>query len=268
MNSFNLGDFNKLSLDSVNHILTFLDSNDIKQINQINLNFHTVIQTTSVSRKFMDETCDKFISQIAVMLPHISPSEPDTLDTIYSVIMKKPMMNAQILDKTIIKCQLFLHQTYLQILNQIEIFAKHYKDDKDLRDILLSKFIKECVCRLIIMDATFNCINSLLEKTDETCHKMIENMDSARNDIEQQTTDQQSILMRLATNVSRNWDLFDLSQDILRKHLALTNELKMNHEKVTKQLYEVFLESRVQTVVNVHKFDFRKFTKSIQNILH
>ena len=266
LNSSNLGDFNKLSMDSINHIFTFLDHADIKRMNQINLNFHTIIATTFVCRKFLDQHCDTLISQIAVILPHISASEPETLDTIYQVIMKKPMLKIEKLDQVIVKCELFQHQMFLKILNQIEIFASHYKDKKELNDILLKKFIKECVCRLTIIDATFNCINSLLDGTNKTCHKMIKHMISARNEVEQQRPDQQSILLRIATNVSANWNLFDSSQEILEKHLELTKRLSITHQTVIK-LYKIFVEARIQTVINTEKFVLKNFTNDITNIL-
>ena len=136
----------------------------------------------------------------------------------------------------------------------------------NIHDILLRKFIGEFVRRLTIMDATFNCIMSLLNNTDQTCHKMISHIESARNEIQQQRTDQQTILMRLMKSIALSWDLMDSSQTIIQQHLKLTKRLSTTHSRIVK-LYKIFVEARIQTVVNPQKFCFKNFISDVTDTI-
>ena len=259
------GDFNKLSIDEINFILTFL-GNDVSKMIAVSIDFHTIIQTTPAFTTVIDKKCDCLLSQVVLLLPHISPSENNTLDILYSVIMKKPMSNIEQLEKVMSKCQIFLHGMILNILCQLELFENHYQNQYLLVEKLAKQFINEGLERLTIIDATFSCIADLIKKTNDTSEKMIVQIDSARDDIIQQsndgTTAQQGLLMRLATAISLSWDLMDSSQMILHRNLKSSHKLIQSYQKI-QQFYEKFINGRVLLKVRPKEFKLIDFTQSI-----
>ena len=261
-----LGAFYKLSTDEINHIFKYLGG-DIQKMNAINIEFHTIVQTTSAFRILLDWKCDVLLKQVAEIVMFIKAADDNTLDTLYQVIMKDPMANIEKLDKIMKKCQVVLHSVILNVLCQLQIFVSHYQPkQKELLQTLTKKFIFESLQRLTNVTATFSCIIDLISDKMNVSNQMIEQMNNANIEItehtENGTRNQQSILMRLATAVTISWDLMQESEIIFLRHQVTFQKLCGIYQKISA-IYKLFIEARVLSVVKPEEFDLMEFIKGI-----
>ena len=261
-----LGAFHKLSTDEINHIFKNLGG-DIQKMNAINIEFHTIVQTTSAFRILLDRKCDVLLKQVAEIVMFIKAADDNTLDTLYQIIMKDPMANIEKLDKIMKKCQVVLHSVILNVLCQLQIFVSHYQPkQKELLRTLTKKFIFECLQRLTNVTATFSCIVDLISDKMNVSTQMIEQMNNANNEItehtENGTRNQQSILMRLATAVTISWDLMQESEIIFLRHQVTFQKLCGTYQKISA-IYKLFIEARVLSVVKPEEFDLMEFIQGI-----
>jgi len=268
--SKSLGDFNKIPLDAINHIFMFL-GNEMKKMGAINVEFHTILCTTPSFRYCIDQKTDCLLSKITSSSQRIKEPEDDSLlSVLYDTLMKKPMSDILILDQQIMDCQKFLNGIILNVLCQLEIFGKHFKNSNDEQRLLLrvtfNKFINEFLMRLTITDATFSCIAEFVQKSNVTAQSVLSHINSAKKEIQQQSTNSNhshGVLMRLITAVSLSWNLLDESTQILRNHHDIVQNL-CKTKAIISRIYSKFVETKVRINTSDEDIILSEFIKDIQ----